>query len=76
MSYQGENTMRQKIVDAYAGHTLTIFLADESEAFITWHTLSCQISGLKKDSGLMQHINNTIIKSMAGDYIQRQYLKG
>lgn len=72
--------MRQKIVSSYDGHELTIFVADESETFIHWHNLSCQLSGLRTDSGLLQHINNTIhnhhINLMSGNYIQRQYIKG
>lgn len=59
--------MRQKILSSYDGHALTIFIADDGEAFIHWHTLSCQLSGLRQDSGLLQHIKNVI---------QRQYIKG
>jgi hypothetical protein len=51
--------MRQKIIDSYEGRLLTIFV-DRGETFIHWHNLSCQLSGIRKDSGLLRHINNVI----------------
>ena len=71
--------MRQEILSSYEGRLLTIFIADHGEAFIHWHNLSCQLSGLRQDSGLLQHIKSVIhnhaIKSLSDEYIQRQYIK-